>query len=100
MWTSTCEQRASASLTVGLFGGTFCLRGRIGERKHDRLLVHLRHRPQHLGRECTANRGNTNDRGWLERADCRQEVTDRSMLMCVWKFFLREAHAILHDQAA
>ena len=98
--TAACEQRAAVGMAVGLLGGAFRLRGRIGERKHDRPLVDLRHGLQHLGREGAADRRDADDRGGLERADRRQEVADRRVRMGVTKFVLVEAGAVLDDQAA
>ena len=85
------EQRAASGVAVSFLGRAFGLRGRIGEREHDRALVDLGHGLQHLGREGAADRGNADDRGGLQRLDRGEEVADRRMIVRVAKLVLGEA---------
>ena len=87
-------------MAVSFLGGAFRLRGRIGERKHDRPLVDLGHGLQHLGREGAADGRNADDRGGLERLDRGEEVADRRMIMRVAKLVVGEACPALDDKAA
>ena len=97
---AACEQGAAASLSIGFLGRAFRLRGRIGEREHDRSLVEHGHGLQHFGRERAADRCDADDRGGLERIDGGEEMVDRRLIVRVAKLVLGEAHAILDDEAA
>ncbi len=79
------EQGAAAGVSIGFLGRAFRLRGRIGERKHDRPLVEPGHGLQHFGRECAANRRDADDRGGLERVDRGQKIADRRLIVRVAK---------------
>ena len=84
-------------MAVSRLGGTFRLRGWIGERKYYRPIVDPRHGLKHLRRESAADGRNADDRGGLERFDRGQKIADRRMIVRVAKLVLGEAGAILDD---
>ena len=93
------EQRAAVGPGVGLLGGALGLRGRVGQREHDRARVEARHGLDHLAGEGAADRRDADDRGGLQRLDRGEEIGRRRVRVRVRALVLGELGAARDHQA-